>query len=545
MNELVFNGIDAVTGAYLTPPMTLQRLVNEATGESLDEGHTAELSGVGGAHLGVAEDPRRLDLVGWAVITTENDPGATVALQRLRPLLDLRREAAGDLYREFVYKAGESKSQFLARYNKGAGPVSPEKVPYYLLIVGSPEAIPFSFQYALDVQYAVGRIDFATPQEYANYAYSVVAAETGGIRLPRSAAFWGVERDPATQQSARHLVQPLVKWMEDNAPGWAVQHLAGDAANRQNLRALLGAGDVPAFLFTASHGITFPADHPDQRGRQGALLCADWPGPEEWKKPLLPEFFLCADDVDGDAHLAGLISFTFACYGAGTPKEDDFDQLRLNKFTQLAARPFVASLPTRLLGHPNGGALAAVGHVDRTWGYSFLTEDNRRETEVFSSMLDWLLQGYPVGAAMEFFGARYAELGNELLPELRKVQEFGKKVNAPEFVAQLTAHMDSRSYIIVGDPAVRLAVIGEGAGDAETPLTVGSQPAPPPVPPASGSAAPPAPADPPAAAGGSESVAAQLAAVVEALAQAEQKRSQEMQALLAQVQQLIQTLRAE
>lgn len=531
MNDLVFNGIDAASGRYLTPPMTAQRLLEEATGEPLDDGHTADISGVGGAHLGVSEDPRLLDRVGWAVITAEHDPGAADALLRLKPLLDLRRDAAGDLYREFRYKVGESKSRFLARNGKGAGPVTPEKVPYYLLIVGSPELIPFSFQYALDVQYAVGRIDLPTPQAYANYAASVVAAETGGVRRSRSVAFWGVARDPATEISARHLVQPLVKWMGDNAAGWTTQTALGDGATRERLRGWLGGPETPAFLFAASHGLTFPADHPDQRRRQGALLCADWPGPEGWSQPLPREFYLCADDVAGDAQLAGLIAFCFACYGAGTPSEDDFDQLRLNKFTQLAPQPFVAALPTQLLSHPNGGALAAVGHVDRTWGYSFLTGDNRRETEVFTSMMDWLLQGYPVGAALEFFGARYAELGNELLPELRKVQEFGKAVDAAEFVGQLTAHMDARSYVVVGDPAVRLAV-GEEAASPGLPLTLASQPA-----------TTPAAADPPASPSTPAALADQLAAAGQALAEAERLRSQAMETLLAELQRIVQALR--
>ena len=137
-------------------------------------------------HLGPVEgiDPTNLAQTGWGVVfPSSSDPAVAAALQ---PLLDLRREQVGtDLahgFRIFAgadgVRPGESKTKFLARHGVGFGPADPERMPYYLLLVADPEAIPYRFQYELDVTYAVGRIHFDTVEGYANYARSVVEAET-------------------------------------------------------------------------------------------------------------------------------------------------------------------------------------------------------------------------------------------------------------------------------------------------------------------------------------------------------------------------------
>ena len=399
------------------------------------------LTAIAGSRRVVAEhiDPTDLAQAGWGVIfPAYAGPRAlpTEALKEaLAPLLTLRQSQAGERFRVYEgvagYRPNDTAASFLSRYGAvPSDPVDPCKAPYYLLLVGNPEDIPFSFQYQLDVQYAVGRIDFADLEAYAHYARSVVAAEaaasagaeTGALQRPPTATFFGVANpgDTATTLSATYLVSPLAAQLQARYPAWQMHVILREAATKARLARLLGA-DAPALLFAAGHGMEFPPDAPHQRPHQGALLCQDWPGPNAWRGAIPQDFYLAGDDVSATANLTGLIAFFFACYSAGTPRFDEYTRATFRQSgAVLAERPFVAALPQALLSRPQGGALAVIGHVERAWGSSFLDTQRNEQIAVFASTLERLLKGQPLGLAMEYFNGRYAALSTELTATLER-----------------------------------------------------------------------------------------------------------------------------
>jgi hypothetical protein len=484
--SLHFNGINANTGAYLFPPTSIDDLAQDVAGDAPEEeaeraGHLAELRARAESrdnrHFGVKSgiDVRDLAQTGWAVVLPAAAPGSSEAigqdaiLEALAPLLELRRSQATSvdarlfkIYRGSEgYRPNESKRHYLARLGIGPGRVDPHKVPYYLLLLANPEEIPYSFQYDLDIQYAVGRLCFDRIEDYAHYARSVVAAETTASPRVRELAMVAVANtdDPATELSSGTLVAPLAELLVPLVPDWKIRRYEGEQATKANLLRLLGGDATPAVLFTASHGVGFDPDDNRQRSHQGALLCQDWPGPSVWRRKIPPEFYVSGDDISGAARLNGLITFHFACYSVGTPMYDEFShRAGMARRTRIAHASFVAALPQRLLA---GGALATIGHVDRAWGTSFAWPDIHDESgptpqlAVFESALRELLGGMPIGAAFDCFHERYAELGTELSGELQRIDQ-GLRCNRNELAMLWTATNDARGWAIVGDPAVRL-----------------------------------------------------------------------------------------
>ena len=417
--------------------------------------------------LAIADvDPNKLEESGWGIVFSQNvDPAVRTALQ---PLIDHRRRQVNNdrLFKIFEGASGfqptDTVRSWLARFRVGFAVVDPlAGVPLYLLIVGSPEDIPYEFQYLLDTYWSVGRLHFDSPTECRAYVEAVIAYETAATvpQRKRVAVFSARNLgDRATALLMDQVTTPLVHGSETTRPlgesqGFVRQPFLGDAATKENLVALLRGqvpGGAPAVLFSGSHGISFALDDPAQREKQGAILCTDWSG-----GPVQPEHYFAAADLPADAQVNGLIHFFFACYGGGCPKFDTYSRLPDGKPKQIASAPMVARLPQMLLAR---GALAVIAHIDRAWSYSFQVARAAPQVQEFRDVMVRAMKGDRVGACTDQFNLRWAVLSAELADLKRQRTTLPGQVSDAALGNGWVARDDARNYITLGDPAVRLRV---------------------------------------------------------------------------------------
>ena len=429
-----------------------------------------ERSGPTKTSFAISGDFEACDLsqVGWGVIFAPNVDGAIK--EALKPLLEHRQKQVEDA--PFVvyegasaYLAGETASAWLNRHNVRLDIVNPDKgVPYYLLIVGSPEAISFEFQYGLDLYWAVGRLWFETPAEFQRYAQGVIDYETAAtVSTSREVALFATEHDfdEATQLFMRCVAKPLAngEGLKPSPLGkkqkFGLKQIFGDDATKSALadfyRGSASAGP-PALLFSGTHGMEFDLGDERQARNQGALVCADWSGFGSITK----DVWFGVDDVPADAKLRGMIHFMFACHGGACTQFDNFDRLNA-KPKQISERPFISALPQHLLAHPNGGALACLAHVERAWAFSFQSDRGGSQTQGFRDVIARLLRGERLGYATDSFNIRWAALSTDLA-EFKNDAGLGADVPLNTVGRLWIARDDARNYVILGDPAVRLRV---------------------------------------------------------------------------------------
>jgi hypothetical protein len=228
------NGIDTITGDYVPPGLTRHDLAAIARRGADDEPSSQELRarhgraterlyaprhGIDAADLrpsGVGRPLRRRCQSGRAgrPKSPARAPAASGWRPRRAPLYRVRGSEWSSPRR--VQAVVHTPTR------QWPGPVDPDIMPYYLLLVGNPEEIPFRVHAHLIVQHAVGRLSFDEVCGYRRYAESMVAAVTA--RPSRPPTTWRFARrrpevqrrrpDPATScmPSTSLPGKSLVQW---------------------------------------------------------------------------------------------------------------------------------------------------------------------------------------------------------------------------------------------------------------------------------------------------------------------------------------------
>src|SRR3954470_11707256 len=118
-----------------------------------------------------------LSQAGWGIVFP-SDVDSRIR-EALTPLIRHREAQAGSRFQELTYRFGEGPGQFRNRLRCGFGPVNPDDIPYYLLLVGDATEIAHGFQAGLDIPHAVGRLHLPTVEAYGRYAEAVRKVEEG------------------------------------------------------------------------------------------------------------------------------------------------------------------------------------------------------------------------------------------------------------------------------------------------------------------------------------------------------------------------------
>ncbi len=463
-------GINYSTRKLLAQPLDAkslgQALIDTSSGVK-DALGTLSSAGSRGGTLGEELKRKQIDLgdprsAGWTILLSANDPQRNERINAIRKLAQHR----GLNLANALYYNGETLEEWDTWLEENYNTLTAGSKPYYILILGGPNEIPFYVQTLLATTAAVGRLDFETPEELKTYAEKIVRLETAEQPVvARESIFFAPNHgklDP-TYYSHHHLAKPLAERVEQEQ-GLGVTRLFAKDARKQDLSDALLKSKA-AFVFTASHGLGAPEETlAKQKELNGALCCQDAPSEEDAKW-----LYRASDVPDKEPFLEGAAFFQFACYGYGTPATSDFahwDPQLANAFN--AQADFVAALPKKLLAHPRGPILF-IGHLDVALLQGFEDAENpgtaqdpwHARAEPFYRAVSDLLQVNPAGIAMGTLTQRSNDLNQRLTKTFDNLQRGKLKSNdeLQEKLADLFLRRnDAQNYMIFGDPAARLRI---------------------------------------------------------------------------------------
>jgi hypothetical protein len=415
-------------------------------------------------------DPRdwRNPKIGWGVVLPENEslsvkdramaielPHAVQKIIASRKGVVLRHR--GDLAPEKLarYYADDGRRQDLRVVGSETG-IDVGEMPKYLLILASPEKIPWRDQYSMSGSRIVGRLDLPDgPLE--NYFLHLASDWQGSVTKPLAPVLWSVDWGDITSLIRQMVAEPAYATFQTDTtvvPLYLHDSGATTAALMEALRSRL-----PGLIVTTSHGATSPLDDVE-------ALRAHVGVPVDQNKTLLDAAALLkAWQPDG------AIWYAHACCSAGTDARTSFAGLFdpggdvdriLQGVTQAGSR--IAPLPTALLSAEKP-ARAFVGHVEPTFDWPLQDPETGQPLSLpFSDALTRKLYAahrHPIGSAfreihalasdqyMLWYYAKDTAQQAEGAADRRRKREIALR-------AQLGG-LDWQGVVTLGDPTVAIA----------------------------------------------------------------------------------------
>jgi hypothetical protein len=409
--------------------------------------------------LGRPPDPAdwRSDDVGYGVLLPENDRAddrakavgadAAEAVQELlgaRPgtvMLRWREQLDGHRLRRYFPDGSYQEPRIgLSVFGTAKG-----RLPRFVSIIGGPEAIPWSVQYALETRHAVGRIPLQGDQlaHYVNALLNDFPAADVDVRAP---LMWTVAHPgDITAEMRAVIADPLsVRLTDPQLPRF--EHVTDDGATGAALLAKLQSA-TPGLLVTSSHGF---AEGEADVLRAGLGLPVDVA-----HQPVGIDELVAA--VPG-----GAIWYAQACCSAGSSAPSAYPGLLgpglvLETVEAVAALGnTVAPAAMAVLGRESP-ARAVLGHVEPTFDWTLRDELTGQGLGglIVEALSANLFAGQPVGYAFEHYRAGVGELHTQWAGLLDGLNAGNTSLRAALTRTRLTA-IDRQSLVLLGDPTATL-----------------------------------------------------------------------------------------
>lgn len=332
--------------------------------------------------------------------------------------------------------------ELLSAYGVGKG-----RLPRYVAIIGGPDLVPWSVQYALGTRRAVGRLPFSEEEDLGNYVTAMLTGWPDANLDVRAPLMWTVDLPGDITAEMRVVIaNPLAEKLTDSRlPRF--RHLTDEHASGSELVASLQSAK-PALVVTSSHGLT---------AGEGDTLARTLGLPVDRVHSAVT-----LEALDG-AMPAGSIWHAQACCSAGSEGPSKYTGLLAEGTTALGVVTSVAELGSRvapaalrLLGRRQP-VRAVIGHVEPTFDWTLRVAETRQGlgAEIVAALSTNLYAGQPVGHAFSDYRAGVGELHTQWVSALAR-RSAGDATQRSRLTRLRLSALDRQSMVLLGDPTVTL-----------------------------------------------------------------------------------------